>query len=126
MKKSIICLGVALLSFTNVTLASNANVTKSPISISSSYEGTPLCMAISKGDVEFVKKFIEYGASVDETSNGMTPLMFAARYNNVEIIKLLLANGAKIDKKDNKGNTALKHAENSSAKEAAAYLKERK
>lgn len=125
MKKSIVYISMALLSFTNLALAS-VTETAPVTSIHSKYIGTPLCMAISKGDVEIVKKFIEYGADIHETSNGMTPLMYAARYNNVEILKLLVANGADIDKKDEKGNTALKYAEISKAKEAAAFLKDRK
>lgn len=124
MKKSIVYLGMALLTFTNVALASDVKATST--TITSTYIGTPLCMAISKGDVEIVRKFIEYGADVDETSNGMTPLMYAARYNNVEIMKLLLSNGAEKSKKDEKGNTALKYAEMSNATEAIAFLKESK
>jgi ankyrin repeat protein len=43
-----------------------------------------------------VKKFIAYGADVNEISEeDMTPLMIAARYNKVDIIKsIMLANGA--------------------------------
>lgn len=121
MKKSIVYLGIALLTFTNVALASDAKATST--TITSTYIGTPLCMAISKGDVEIVKKFIEYGADVHQMSNGMTPLMYAARYNNVEILKLLVANGAKLNVKDEKGNTALDYAERSNATEAIAFLK---
>ncbi len=124
MKKSIIYLGMALLSFSNLALAAEMenSAPKSTVSIYSNV--TPLCMAISKGDVEVVKKFIEYGVSVNEQSKGMSPVMFAARYNNVEILKLLVEKGADISAKDKRGLTALKHAENSGAKEAAAYLQE--
>ena len=125
MKKSIIYLSVALLSFVNVALASTiSNPTAPKTATVRHYNGTPLCMAISKGDLEIVKKFIEYGASVNESSNGMTPLMYAARYNNVEIIKYLIEKGADITTKDEKGLTALKYAEMSKADAAASYLKE--
>ncbi len=125
MKKTIIYLGMALVVFTNVALASNTNTLTGPKPVTTIYgSGTPLCLAISKGDIEVVKKFIEYGASVNETSNGMTPLMFAARYNNVEILKLLVDKGANLKLKDEKGYTALKHAEISGAKEAASFLQE--
>ena len=85
---------------------------------------SPLCTAIYKGDLNTVKKFIEYGADVNEESNGMTPLMFAARYNKVETIKYLLEKGAKKDVKDERGYTALKYAEFSNSTDAIAILKQ--
>src|SRR6187431_2348705 len=106
MKKSIVYLGVALLAFTNVSLASNPNSTTAAKIERTTYEGvTPLGTAVLKGDVEAVKKFIEYGEDVNKKSNGMSPLMMAARYNKVEIIKILLANGADHKAKDEKGYT---------------------
>ncbi|WP_317163834.1 ankyrin repeat domain-containing protein [Flavobacterium phycosphaerae] len=85
---------------------------------------SPLCTAIYKGDLTTVKKFVEYGADVNEESNGMTPLMFAARYNKVDIIKYLLEKGAKKEVKDERGYTALKYAEFSNSQEALAILKQ--
>jgi uncharacterized protein len=123
MKKSIIYLGIAILSLTNVAIASENSFVSKPKPELAGYTGSPLCLAIAKGDVEVVKKFIEYGASVNETSNGMTPLMFAARYNQVEIIRVLIVNGADLKAKDSKGFTALTYAENSKATEAMEYLK---
>ena len=125
MKKTIVYLGVALLALTNVTLASNFNPIQASKSIISVYDGaTLLGIAISKGDIEVVKKFIEYGVDVNEKSNGMTPLMVAARYNRVEIIKILLSSGANVKTKDEKGFTALNHAELSHANEAVQFLKQ--
>jgi ankyrin repeat protein len=125
MKKSIVYLGVALIAFTNVTLASNVNSLSNDKIILSAYEGvTPLCIAVSKGDLDAIKKLIEYGVDVNEKSNGMTPLMFAARYNKVEILKFLISKGAKITEKDSKGFTALKYAELSQAIEAFQFLKQ--
>jgi len=127
MKETIICLGIALVAFSNVAVASNVQ-SSTHLKVGTHYytSVTPLCVAISKGELEVVKKFIEYGADVNEKSNGMTPLMLAARYNKVEIIKVLLANGATIDTKDEKGYTALKYAQLSSATDAVALLKESK
>jgi ankyrin repeat protein len=127
MKKTIICLGIALVAFSNVAVASNVQ-SSTHLKVGTHFytSVTPLCVAISKGELEVVKKFIEYGADVNEKSNGMTPLMLAARYNKVEIIKVLLANGANIDTKDEKGYTALKYAELSSAIDAVALLKQSK
>ena len=123
MKKSIIYLGVALISFTSATFAST--LVSSPSKEVFSYgKGTPLGMAIQKGETDLVKKLIEYGADVNEKSFGMTPLMIAARYNKVEIIRFLLANGASINSKDDKGFTALKYAELSLANDAVSLLKQ--
>ncbi len=122
MKKTIIILGLALVSFTNIA---EAKTTSFAISKEfGDYNNTPLCSAIMKGDLVAVKKFIEYGTDVNEKSNGVTPLMFAARYNKVEIIKFLLEKGADKTEKDERGYTALKYAENSKAQEAWDYLKQ--
>jgi ankyrin repeat protein len=126
MKKSIVYLGVALVAFANVSLASNVH-SFSNVSHRVEFSEvvvTPLGFAISKGDLETVKKFIEYGADINELSNGMSPLMIAARYNKVEIIKYLLSKGADLNKKDESGFTALKHAELSNASEAIQLLKQ--
>ncbi|HPW97358.1 MAG TPA: ankyrin repeat domain-containing protein [Flavobacterium sp.] len=123
MVKTIIHLSLALVAFANVSFASQqvTSETRTELMYSSN---TPLCLAIVKGDVETVKKFIEYGANVNETSNGLTPLMIAARYNKVEILKLLVDNGAHVNAKDEKGYTALKYATLSNATAAIAYLKD--
>lgn len=127
MKKSVIYLGVALLAFANVSVASNGNtVTKNNVEFTT-FGKTPLTVAVGKGDIEIVKKFIEYGADVNQKSeDDMTPLMIAARYNRVEIIKLLIANGARTYEKNEKGYTALKYAQLSNATEAIAILKDMK
>ena len=125
MKKSIIYLGVALITATSTLSASNLYSFPNTIhEINSSETASPLSIAISKGDVNIVKKFIEYGTDVNEVSNGMTPLMVASRYNKTEIIKLLLSKGAVLNAKDENGFTALKHAELSSAHEAIELLKQ--
>jgi ankyrin repeat protein len=125
MKKSIVYLGVALVAFANVSFASNLKSFSSNKNIVEFYsDTTPLSVAISKGDIEVVKKFIEYGADVNEKSNGMSPLMTAARYNKVEIIKILISKGAHLDDKDENGYTALKYAELSNATEAIQILKQ--
>ncbi|TRX16355.1 ankyrin repeat domain-containing protein [Flavobacterium franklandianum] len=125
MKKTIVYLGVALVAFANVSLASNVNSLSNDKKTVWVYTGvSPLCIAISKGDVESVKKIIEYGADVNEKSNGMTPLMFAARYNKVEILKFLVSKGAKINEKDSNGFTALVYAEQSNAFDAIEFLKQ--
>lgn len=127
MKNSVIILGVALVAFANVSMAANHTTTvkENPIVVAN-YDATPLNVAVLKGDIEVVKKFIEYGANVNEKSDDMSPLMTAARYNKVEILKVLLANGARPLDKNEKGYTALKYAELSNATEAIAILKDLK
>lgn len=124
MKKSIVYLGVAMLAFTSVSLAANENLgTVVETQMEFNETITPLSVAIRKGDFETVKKFVEYGADINEKSNGLSPLMIAARYNKTEIIKYLLSKGARLNEKDENGFTALKYAELSNAKEAIELLK---
>lgn len=127
MKKSVIILGVALVAFANVSMAANhTSLVVNPKMEMKNNFSAPLHVAVSKGDVEIVKKFIAYGADVNEQSEDMTPLMIAARYNKVEIIKVLLENGARPEVKNEKGFTALKFAQLSNATEAIAILKDLK
>ncbi|MCF6130655.1 ankyrin repeat domain-containing protein [Flavobacterium wongokense] len=123
MKKTIIILGLALVAFTNVAGASTVSTVTTSTEIVN-YGNSPLCNAILKGDLATVKKFVEYGADVNEMVNGLTPLMFAARYNKVEIIKYLLEKGADKKLKDERGNTAMQYAENSKSMEALEFLKQ--
>lgn len=126
MKNSIIYLGVALVAFANVSMASNQpSFVKPQMEIESSF-ATPLTVAVSKGDITFIKKLIEYGADVNEISEDLSPLMIAARYNKIEILNVLLANGANPSVKNEKGFTALKYAQLSNATEAIAILKDLK
>lgn len=122
-KKSIIILGLALVAFTDVVVASTVSTFSTSKEIVN-YNNTPLCNAIIKGDIATVKKFVEYGTDVNEMSNGLTPLILAARYNKVDILKYLLEKGADKQIKDERGNTALKYAENSKSQEAVDYLKQ--
>jgi ankyrin repeat protein len=125
MKKSIVYLGVALVAFVNVSAASNGN-SFSEIKNKTEFSAivTPLSVAIMKGDIDTVKKFIEYGADVNEYSNGLSPLMIAARYNKTDIITFLLSKGARLNEKDEQGFTALKYAELSNANDAIQLLKQ--
>lgn len=108
----------------NITFASTGNlIAKKKQTIRLYGSTTPLCVAISKGENEVAKKFIEFGASFTEKSNGMTPLMVAARYNNTEMLRYLISKGVNISEKDDKGYTALKYAELSGAKDVIAILK---
>lgn len=119
MKNSIFLTVIALVSFINVSTAST-NVS----TLKFDDEVTPLCVAIYKGDLETVKKFVEYGTDVNQKSNGLTPLMIAARSNKVEIVKYLVENcHVKVTDRDSNNFTALKYAELSNATETVQYLK---
>ncbi len=122
-KKSIITLGLALVAFANVSFANNEVKTVTFKTEFAKPNTTPLCAAVVKGDLEAVKKFIEYGSDVNESFNGVTPLMYAARYNRIEIIKILLDKGAKVTTQDDRGYTALQYAEFSKSTDAIAVLK---
>lgn len=123
MKKTISLLGLALLLATNVALASNVETPVSKDVAIGDYDVTPLFVAISKGDIATVKKFIEYGVDVNESKNGMTALMYAARFNNPEIAQLLIEKGADLSAKDYNGFTALKHAEGGNATKVAEIIR---
>ena len=123
MKKSVIYLSLAVLAFSTSSFAANFKVGLTSQTVALYAKNTPLCIAIQKGEIDLVKKLIEYGADVNEKSFGMTPLMVAARYNKVEIIKILLESGAKQNEKDEKGFTALRYAQLSYSKEAESFLK---
>ena len=124
MKKTIIYLGITLMAFSSLSFAFNTNFIGNQKALNSyNVSPAPLVVAISKGDVETVKQFIENGTKVNKKLNGLTPLMYAARYNKVEIIEYLLQKGADRDLTDSQGFTALKYAELSNAREAIAVLK---
>lgn len=122
MKKTVIILGMTFVAFTSFATASSKELTiKNKIEISA-YSASPLHRAICKGDIEKVKKCIEYGADVNKISRKMTPLMLAARYNHFEIIKILLANGAKSSIVNEQGFKALDYANYAKATESIAIL----
>lgn len=124
MKKTIIYLGITLMAFSNFSFATNTNFISNQNALNIfDVSPAPLVVAISKGEIETVKQFIESGTKVNKKLNGLTPLMHAARYNKVEIIKYLLQKGADRDIKDNQGLTAMNYAELSNAYEAITVLK---
>lgn len=128
MKNPILFLGIALFAFITVSTATNSCTTPIKVSPVVLYEGvTPLCVAIIKGDLDAVKKFVEYGTDVNQKSNGLTPLMIAARSNKAEIVKYLVETcKVNINEKDANGFTALKYAELSNATESIEIIKDHK
>ncbi|WET04171.1 ankyrin repeat domain-containing protein [Flavobacterium sp. YJ01] len=123
MKKTVIVLGTALFLFANSVTASNQKLAVKNQTEISTYLSSPLHVAICKGDVESVRKIIEYGADVNKIIRNMTPLMLAARYNHVEIVKILLAKGALPSIENEHGLRALDYARYAKSEESAALLK---
>ena len=129
MRKSILMLSASLLltsatSFAHLpTLNVGIENWETPANEFEKMYGTPLVLAITKGDIVVVKKFLEYGVDVNEMTNGKTPLMYAARYNELEIVKVLLEKGAKTNVKDSNNLTALDYARISNANDVFEYLK---
>ena len=122
MKKTVIILGAVCL-LGNTSFASNFDLKiKNQIEFSD-YGKSPLHLAISIGDVEAVKKFVQYGTNVNKMVNNMTPLMVAARFNQCEIIKILVANGADSSIENSHGLTALHYAEYAKATDSITILK---
>jgi ankyrin repeat protein len=123
MKKSLITAVVILLAFENVSMASEYTSSIKNQTELSTFSKSPFHLAISRGDIDTVRKFIKYGVDVNKMSKDMTPLMVAAHYNEPEIIKILLESGARAFEKNERGYTALNYAEFSNAKDAIAILK---
>ncbi len=128
MKKRMLVPAIALLFLAALPLSASATITNKENSETTFVKPNPkvnlFCMAIVKGDTETVKGLIDVGADVNEKSNGMTPLMYAAKYNKADIVKILITNGAKLKAKDDRGFTALKHAQLSGAKDAEVLIAE--
>jgi ankyrin repeat protein len=64
--------------------------------------------AVRVGNIEVVKKYLQYGGDVDNTiKTGSTLLMIAASYGQSEVVKILLGAGADVDAVSYDGMTAL-------------------
>ncbi|MHC0448032.1 ankyrin repeat domain-containing protein [Flavobacterium sp. 3-218] len=122
MKKTVIILG-AVFFLGNASFASNFDLEAKNQVEFSAYGNSPFHLAVSKGDIEAVKKFIMYGTNVNKMVNNMTPLMLAARFNYCEIIKILIENGADSSIENSHGLTALNYAEYAKATDSITLLK---
>jgi hypothetical protein len=69
-----------------------------------------LAMAISRGDVDTVKKLIEAGIDVNYDSHDYTLLTTATTVENADIARTLIAAGANVNAKSKTGYTALMSA----------------
>ncbi|NAS29528.1 hypothetical protein GTQ40_00955 [Flavobacteriaceae bacterium R38] len=129
MKKTVFILTFAFVAFiSNVnasditTFTPNSNTTDTEIS--SNFSINSFFMAVAKGDINTVKKLIEFGENVNQkTTSGMTPAMYAARYNRVEILELLIEHGADLKAKCKLGYKAAHYAKASDSKEAMRVIK---
>jgi ankyrin repeat protein len=76
MKKSVIILSTAFVLFTNASITANCKSFVKDQLTFTVYSESPLHIAISKGDIEIVKKYIEYGDDVKRyvTVNGSSTI----------------------------------------------------
>lgn len=126
--KQLFCVAALLISgFAMNASTTVANPGEITVSTRTTFNVSPFCAAIVKGDFDTVKKLIELGADVNETSKGLTPLMYAAKFNRCDIMKLLISEGAKLNAKDSRlGYTAMDFAKVSNATEAIKVLEDAK
>jgi ankyrin repeat protein len=71
--------------------------------------GTPLHVAVFRGDLAIVTLLLDKGADIESSKklNGDRPLHVAVSYNHPEIVALLLARGAMVEARDASDRTAL-------------------
>ena len=84
---------------------------------------TALMMAALQGNVDWVKRLLERGASVNRT--GWTPLHYAASGPELSVVALLLERGAALDASAPNGNTPLMMAAAYGAQDAAVLMLEK-
>ncbi len=69
---------------------------------------TPLMVASTIGDINIVKKLIDFGANINfQNSQGYTALMWASINKKTEIVKELISAGADMTLQNKEGKTAL-------------------
>ena len=78
MRKTIFMIALIVgASFTkaNATEGNNETANTSEVVVTKVVKVNPFCIAIAKGDLDTVKKMIQFGENVNKSSNGKTPLM---------------------------------------------------
>ena len=80
--------------------------------------------AVTKGDVDAIKGFIDAGAALDEPSKtGSAPLHYAVTRNRVEVVALLLDADADPDVEDSRQRTPLDAVARGRKHNTVAFLK---
>ena len=95
----------------------------SEIQLTKDLTDTIINFAIYENKKKVVTWLISKGAKFNYNDTDSSLFLMACRDFDFEIVKLLLDNGAKIGLKDDKGFTAMKHAELSRATETIEILK---
>lgn len=91
----------------------------------SSFEGTPLYLAVSKGNLDMVKFLLENGADVNMLHRFRSVLIVAAASGYFEIVKALFQYSTPdINLSDWEGKTALMYALQNNRSELVKYLKQ--
>ncbi|KAJ0981246.1 hypothetical protein J5N97_009501 [Dioscorea zingiberensis] len=79
--------------------------------VSMANAGSHLCMAVARGDVDFLRKMLAYGIDPNSRDyDARTPLHIAAAEGLHMMAKMLLEAGASADSMDRWGNTPLEEA----------------
>lgn len=86
---------------------------------------TPLRAAIAKDNLDFVKRLIQHGVTVDPQEGGCPVLHYVIRRGNFEMMELVVEAGVDINRPDQRGATPFVCALNQREKEMAEWLKER-
>ncbi|GAA6619273.1 ankyrin repeat domain-containing protein [Scytonema sp. NUACC26] len=68
---------------------------------------TPLQLALTLGDFEIVKIFVNAGVNVNNTVNGYSPLEIAVSSRKIKIVKFLIESGANLNYQNLSGWTPL-------------------
>lgn len=85
---------------------------------------TELATAAAKGDLELVKKMVEAGVDINQTTSfGETALMQAAQNGHVEIVKYLLSKKADLYKENVYGYDVSVFADDSDNEEIIELIK---
>jgi ankyrin repeat protein len=97
-----------------------------PIEVMPGFKTSFLITAATNGNLDIVKKLVQYKAQVNtKDASQETALMAAAAKGDKAMVEFLLANGADAKTADGQGNTALTSAKASGNKEVISLIEQK-